>query len=425
VQRIKHLMSLYTLLAPDAVQGAFSLPQDIRDLSTEHLVAAGAQQQQHPWLVVAGWPCQDLSIAGKAAGLQGERSSLLHELVRVIGALQQLQPDLHPAFLIENVAFQCHPSKHISQQDYNTACDMIGQPVMLDAAQFGSLAHRVRNWWTNLCTPAELASAAAQVKRPPGRTVSLALSAGRTAQEVRTADRWPRYCCNVPGAPMQAWPTFVAYPKSYAFLPGEPGSVLNSDGSYDQPTADERELAMGYPQGSTAAPGVSEQQRRSALGESMDSNCTQCIMAIAAAWARAQTQASPAPELNATSYETACMLATAAAAQEQLSQSPASTDIWHDAAAMHMLQHGTMPEGTTAADRSRISKRLTYYQWEQGKVLRRMPDGALRQVPPPKDRMEIIKQLHNRCGHLASGVQPPWCSTHSGGMACKLTWHTW
>ena len=70
-QRIKHLMSLYpTLLTPDAVQGAFSLPQDIRQLTTQHLVEAGAKEQQHPWLVVAGWPCQDLSMAGKAAGLQ-------------------------------------------------------------------------------------------------------------------------------------------------------------------------------------------------------------------------------------------------------------------------------------------------------------------------------------------------------------------
>ena len=80
----------------------------------------------------------------------------------------------------------------------------------------------------------------------------------------------------------------MAYPQSYAFLPGEPGSVCTADGTWDQPTADERENAMGYPQGSTAAPGVSEQQRRQALGESMDSNCTQCILAIAAAWARAQ-----------------------------------------------------------------------------------------------------------------------------------------
>jgi hypothetical protein len=54
-----------------STEGAFSLPQDIRLLTTQHLVEAGAREQQHPWLIVAGWPCQDLSMAGKAAGLRG------------------------------------------------------------------------------------------------------------------------------------------------------------------------------------------------------------------------------------------------------------------------------------------------------------------------------------------------------------------
>lgn len=402
LERIKQLMALYpTLLTPDAVQGAFDLPQDIRQLTTQHLVAAGAREQQHPWLVVAGWPCQDLSMAGKAAGLQGERSSLLHELARVIGALQQLQPDLPPAYLIENVAFQCHPQPHIAEQDFATTCNMIGQPVMLDAAQFGSLAHRVRNWWTNLCSPAELACAAAQAKRPSGRTVSLALAAGRTAQEVHAADRWPRYCCNVPGEPMQAWPTFVAHPHSYAFKPGQPGCVRNQDGTLDQPTANEREYAMGFPQDSTAAPGVTEQQRRHALGEAMDANCTQCIMAIAAAWARAQHPDPPATAKGCPTFETACMLSIAAAAQELWSApDAASTDIWCDAAALHKLQHGTMPQGTSAADKSRVSKRLAYYQWHSDKLLRRMPDGSLKQVPPPQERPAVIKELHNKCGHF-------------------------
>lgn len=42
-----------------AVQNAFALPQDIRQLTTRDLIAAGASAPKHPWLVVAGWPCQD------------------------------------------------------------------------------------------------------------------------------------------------------------------------------------------------------------------------------------------------------------------------------------------------------------------------------------------------------------------------------
>jgi hypothetical protein len=43
------------------------------------------------WLVVAGWECQDLSAAGKGAGLAGQRSSTFCVLLHLLGALQQLQ----------------------------------------------------------------------------------------------------------------------------------------------------------------------------------------------------------------------------------------------------------------------------------------------------------------------------------------------
>lgn len=39
-------------------------------------------------VVCGGFPCQDLSIAGKRAGLDGERSGLYHEMMRVVAASQ-------------------------------------------------------------------------------------------------------------------------------------------------------------------------------------------------------------------------------------------------------------------------------------------------------------------------------------------------
>ncbi len=48
-------------------------------------------------LVCGGFPCQDLSVAGKRSGLSGERSGLFWELVRIAS-------ELHPAWLVlENV----------------------------------------------------------------------------------------------------------------------------------------------------------------------------------------------------------------------------------------------------------------------------------------------------------------------------------
>jgi len=48
-------------------------------------------------LVTFGFPCQDLSIAGKRAGLSGSRSGLFFEAVRIIS---ETQPDI---FVFENV----------------------------------------------------------------------------------------------------------------------------------------------------------------------------------------------------------------------------------------------------------------------------------------------------------------------------------
>ena len=49
-------------------------------------------------LVCGGFPCQDISLAGKGAGLAGARSGLWHEFARIIG-------DLRPRYVVvENVA---------------------------------------------------------------------------------------------------------------------------------------------------------------------------------------------------------------------------------------------------------------------------------------------------------------------------------
>ena len=48
-------------------------------------------------VIVGGFPCQDLSVAGKHAGLSGKRSGLFYEMVRIVN-------DLRPRYLVwENV----------------------------------------------------------------------------------------------------------------------------------------------------------------------------------------------------------------------------------------------------------------------------------------------------------------------------------
>lgn len=55
------------------------------------------QQGGVPLVVTAGFPCQDLSVAGKRRGLDGERSVLFFEAIRCI---RELRPDV---FIFENV----------------------------------------------------------------------------------------------------------------------------------------------------------------------------------------------------------------------------------------------------------------------------------------------------------------------------------
>ncbi|HSQ98276.1 MAG TPA: DNA cytosine methyltransferase [Rickettsiales bacterium] len=53
-------------------------------------------------LITFGFPCQDLSVAGKGLGFQGNRSSLFFEAIRLI---QELKPDY---FIFENVKGLLH-----------------------------------------------------------------------------------------------------------------------------------------------------------------------------------------------------------------------------------------------------------------------------------------------------------------------------
>lgn len=55
-------------------------------------------------VVTFGSPCQDLSVAGKRAGLAGERSGLFHQAVRVIKEMRETSHGLYPRFAVwENV----------------------------------------------------------------------------------------------------------------------------------------------------------------------------------------------------------------------------------------------------------------------------------------------------------------------------------
>lgn len=58
--------------------------EDVRELSSQHLTAAGLGVD----LICGGFPCQDISDAGKRVGIAGDRSGLWREYARLIDEIR-------------------------------------------------------------------------------------------------------------------------------------------------------------------------------------------------------------------------------------------------------------------------------------------------------------------------------------------------
>jgi hypothetical protein len=172
-----------------------------------------------------------------------------------------------------------------------TLTDCLGDPVCLDAAQFNSRAHRLRNYWTNLANASAVQHAASFWQRAPGLQVDQVLNPGRKAQMPKRDDQHPFYPANKQGKPMAALPTLMATPGSYAYREGGPGMVWDeASQTLQEPFAVERERAMGYPTNATASPLLSESRRRKLLGNAIDQNALQALYALC----RASSQLAPA-----------------------------------------------------------------------------------------------------------------------------------
>lgn len=67
---------VYSKRFPDAIPLG-----DIRNID-------GTKLPKGEWIIAGGFPCQDISVAGKGAGLAGARSGLWYEYARLIGELR-------------------------------------------------------------------------------------------------------------------------------------------------------------------------------------------------------------------------------------------------------------------------------------------------------------------------------------------------
>jgi site-specific DNA-cytosine methylase len=98
-------------------------------------------------LIIKGWECPGFLATRFGKGLTDTRSGLFTEMVRLITWAQSISPTL--GYVIENTPSQLDEKEKV-QEHYTLVKHYIGEPLLLDAAQCGSYAHRLCNWWTNL-----------------------------------------------------------------------------------------------------------------------------------------------------------------------------------------------------------------------------------------------------------------------------------
>ncbi|WP_395175840.1 DNA cytosine methyltransferase [Roseibium alexandrii] len=119
------------------------LYEDVREVTRDRLVADGITGID---ILTGGFPCQDLSLSGRRAGIEGERSGLWSEVHRLIGELRPLYA------VMENVwNLLAGPSEQPGRWFGRVLADLaeVGYDAewhCIPAAAVGADHHRERVW---------------------------------------------------------------------------------------------------------------------------------------------------------------------------------------------------------------------------------------------------------------------------------------
>ena len=129
--------------------------EDVSTLTGKHILANA------PVIDVVAWgsPCQDLSVAGKRGGLEGERSGLFHEGIRIIKELRKETNGHYPRISIwENVVGALNSNRGadfgIIIDEMAEAGAMVIEWAVLDAQYFGVPQRRRRVFVIAIFDPA-------------------------------------------------------------------------------------------------------------------------------------------------------------------------------------------------------------------------------------------------------------------------------
>lgn len=115
-------------------------------------------------LVLSGSPCQDLSAAGKRAGINGSKSSLFFTFVDILNHIKSLNPNV--LFLQENVG-------SASKLDVGIMSRELGvYPVRFNSSKVVAQM-RDRYYWTNIRTKETMFDTVVDIPEPKDRKIYL------------------------------------------------------------------------------------------------------------------------------------------------------------------------------------------------------------------------------------------------------------
>ncbi len=98
--------------------------------------------------MIARWPCEGHTRAGRGEGLCDPRSRMFWEMLQVLRHLQTHQARA-PTYILENVPLLGDTRSHVMVNVHEIR-SWIGLASLLDATKVGSRAHHPQLWWTNL-----------------------------------------------------------------------------------------------------------------------------------------------------------------------------------------------------------------------------------------------------------------------------------
>jgi hypothetical protein len=321
--------------------------------------------------------------------------------------------------MLENVALpENFNHLHVRNEVAREVFSKISTPVKFNATDVGSCASRVRNYWTNLASQLPMQRVYNELNLPHKGSLYNILQPGRHPMPVTQPSRGGH---NVIGKVHSVLPTLMSYRRSCAFRSGRAGGIyVETHGAFMEPLAVERELAMGYGPGTTAAPEVDEGERCSAPGHAMDLNALFSLFHLSFTLYRnrilhvgaPRTRPRRSPKVRVLTFKineppTATpgdRISDCAVSQHERQTHVGNlpTDVWLDDQVISFLRGGILPNDEESV--RKISRRSQAYRWYNNwlyKVVTAKGEPlSYAPIPPPTERDSIVDRIHTDLGHV-------------------------